>query len=151
MKSERKCGSCRVCCVVMKITELNKPEFTSCDHLVKRQTTRSCGIYNDRPEECRTFQCAWLTGLGTNNQRPDRCGVMLTGTASYENEPPVPVIQGFRFRDSVSPHGSALWEQATDHGVVLEVKSDGSRKLHGSNRNVGTFLQWVRTQQEVAS
>jgi hypothetical protein len=142
--NERKCGSCRVCCSVMEITALEKPQFTPCVNLVKRQTTKSCSVYNERPAECRSFRCAWLSGFGTNAQRPDRCGVMLTGTSDQNKDAPVMVMQGFRFRDHITSQGTALWERATDLGVILEIKRDGENTIHGDPSKVSKFVEYVR-------
>ena len=147
MLTNRKCGTCTVCCDVLAIVELEKPQFTRCPKLVKRPTTKSCSVYASRPEECSAFRCYWLTGIGTNKQRPDRCGVMLTGTAD-NSDCPVPVIQGFRFREHLTQEGHALWNSVTDSSVVLEPRRDGSRKVLGPAHLVQRFLAWVQQQQQ---
>jgi hypothetical protein len=39
-----------------------------------------CGIYEspDRPPVCATFQCAWLRGIGTEEDRPDKSKAMFS-------------------------------------------------------------------------
>ena len=55
--------------------ELDKPNGVPCEHL----TEGGCGIYEDRPESCRSFQCAWLRGAGDGlYTRPDFTGGVLT-------------------------------------------------------------------------
>jgi hypothetical protein len=54
----RSCGTCALCCKLVGIAELNKPMGQWCPHCLKRG---GCGIYPSRPEECRTFNCGWLT------------------------------------------------------------------------------------------
>jgi hypothetical protein len=54
----RSCGTCTLCCKVMEITELNKPGDSWCPHC---EPGHSCRIYENRPEECRTFYCGYLT------------------------------------------------------------------------------------------
>lgn len=75
-RAERACGDCRICCKLPDIPELNKPRDTWCRHTSLRDGTPGCSIYDDRPGVCREFRCAWLDGLGTDRDRPDKLGVM---------------------------------------------------------------------------
>lgn len=70
----RACGGCTLCCTALAVPELNKPNGVPCVHL----TPEGCGIYEDRPESCRVFQCAWLQGAGPRDTRPDRTGGVIT-------------------------------------------------------------------------
>lgn len=75
------CGSCTLCCTVMKVTmpDRVKPAHEACEHC----STKGCGIYADRPETCATFQCLWLASQQDvrlalpRAMRPDQCGVMI--------------------------------------------------------------------------
>jgi hypothetical protein len=53
----RRCGTCTLCCKVMTIEELHKPNGQWCPHCDKG---RGCTIYSDRPNECRSFYCGYL-------------------------------------------------------------------------------------------
>ena len=44
------------CCTVLAIAELQKPARWACSHLA----CDHCGIYDQRPQSCRDFNCAWL-------------------------------------------------------------------------------------------
>jgi hypothetical protein len=87
--AERTCGSCSMCCKLLRIDELKKPQDTWCQHVVRG---RGCGIYEARPAPCRAFLCNWLT-LPTLDEawRPDRCGFILStrpnATLSVQVEP----------------------------------------------------------------
>jgi hypothetical protein len=74
---DRPCGDCVACCVVTHIDtpELVKPEMTVCPHC----TGGGCGIYEDRPQVCRTYNCGYkrIPSL-PEDTRPDRIGVMFT-------------------------------------------------------------------------
>lgn len=72
----RVCGPCRACCKLPEIPELDKPVNVWCEHVRLDRATGGCGIYADRPKPCREFRCAWLDGLGDEEDRPDRLGVM---------------------------------------------------------------------------
>ena len=56
-KVKRSCGSCTLCCKVLTVEELSKPNGQWCPHCIKG---RGCAIYSDRPDECRRFQCGYL-------------------------------------------------------------------------------------------
>jgi hypothetical protein len=70
------CGDCQVCCVVLGVESIDKPAHKSCKH----QCSSGCGIYPERPAECRDYLCLWRAGvlIGGVNYRPDRLGLMLT-------------------------------------------------------------------------
>ena len=57
----RKCGTCTLCCKVMRIVELGKPRGVWCKHC---SAGAGCRIYEERPAECRAFHCGYLT-IGT--------------------------------------------------------------------------------------
>ena len=54
----RSCAGCTLCCKVLSITELNKPQGVWCVHA---QVGRGCKIYDGRPSECATFYCGYLS------------------------------------------------------------------------------------------
>lgn len=56
--SNRSCGTCTLCCKVMSIAELDKPQGQWCTHC---EIGKSCSIYEQRPSECATFHCGYLT------------------------------------------------------------------------------------------
>lgn len=74
---DRSCGDCVACCVVTLIDtpQLKKAEGVPCPNCAGG----GCSIYNDRPEVCRTFNCAWkrIPSMPPET-RPDRLGVMFT-------------------------------------------------------------------------
>jgi len=75
--SNRECGECTVCCVTLRIEEedLNKLADTPCPNLTVK---KGCSIYENRPNICRGWYCAWrfMAQLG-NEWRPDRSGIVL--------------------------------------------------------------------------
>jgi hypothetical protein len=50
------CGECTLCCKVMGVAELAKPEGAWCSHC---DIGTGCKIYETRPGACRSFDCAW--------------------------------------------------------------------------------------------
>lgn len=73
----RECGDCNICCIETSIIEkdLEKPRFVPCKHLCTNG--KGCSIYNDRFTICREYECGWKLGLGNDNQRPDKSGIIL--------------------------------------------------------------------------
>jgi hypothetical protein len=81
----RACGPCIGCCSIYQIPALQKPKYTLCKHC----TGSACGIYDDRPDDCRTFYCLWRRiAVMPEQARPDKIGIVFT----YEiyHPPPTP-------------------------------------------------------------
>ena len=72
---KRSCGECSACCTVVGVDDLPTPKgtWTRCDH---ERAGGGCSIYAERPRSCRRYQCAWLLGLGSDADRPDRIGIV---------------------------------------------------------------------------
>jgi hypothetical protein len=70
---DRQCGACTMCCEVLRIEALGKPELTACPH-----QQGHCAIYETRPEACREFFCGWraLPFVGAHWFPPDS-GMMV--------------------------------------------------------------------------
>ena len=73
----RKCGPCRICCIVLDVEALEKLQDKPCKYLC----AKGCGIYERRPGACRDFSCAWLGGLLGPNDRPDKTKHVIWTTA----------------------------------------------------------------------
>lgn len=54
----RECGSCSLCCKLIAVVELNKPEGVWCSHCEPGKAR--CLIYDSRPPSCQGFHCGWL-------------------------------------------------------------------------------------------
>lgn len=53
----RACGHCNFCCIVVPVQKpLNKPGGVRCVHLKHK----GCSIYQQRPDVCAAWKCAWL-------------------------------------------------------------------------------------------
>jgi hypothetical protein len=76
--SARSCGECQACCIHLPIPAghvcINKkPAGVACPQLADH----GCGNYDDRPETCRQFRCAWFCETTWPAQwRPDRSGLL---------------------------------------------------------------------------
>ena len=68
----KSCGDCGLCCKLMGVTALAKPQGKWCPHFSRRA---GCKIYEDRPHDCREFICYWLHAPNLGDEwRPDRAG-----------------------------------------------------------------------------
>ena len=54
----RSCVKCTLCCKLMEVRDLGKDDGVWCKHVLQG---RGCGIYQTRPESCRTFLCGWIS------------------------------------------------------------------------------------------
>jgi hypothetical protein len=73
----RACGPCNVCCVALTIDDpaLQKPQGYRCRHSLP---DNGCGIYETRPQTCRTFYCGWRRLKWVRETlRPDSSGVLV--------------------------------------------------------------------------
>ena len=57
----------------MGVEALNKPMHQPCEFM----SGIGCGRYYTRPDECRSYHCAWRNGHGAPDERPDLIGLLL--------------------------------------------------------------------------
>jgi hypothetical protein len=78
----RACGSCMLCCKVMQVPELSKPQGAMCSHAV---AGKGCTIREHRPRSCRHFFCGWRINPSIDAMwKPDVCGFVITLSFHYE-------------------------------------------------------------------
>lgn len=71
--TERICGGCTACCFTHEIKAIRKPLGTWCTHAVGG----GCSIYNTKPSACTKYRCAWLKGVGSEKDRPDKVNAVF--------------------------------------------------------------------------
>lgn len=71
----RECGSCTLCCKLLRVEELDTPPGQWCPHC---DVKAGCTIYQQRPTECRQFYCEYLLdpALG-EHWKPARCKMVV--------------------------------------------------------------------------
>jgi hypothetical protein len=75
----RDCGRCAYCCKLLQVGD--KPMFQPCAHC-NPKLSGACTIYEKRPDECRKFECLWLSGgLSEMFYPPDVGFLVLPGGA----------------------------------------------------------------------
>jgi hypothetical protein len=94
---KRECGSCTLCCRLLPVPEIDKPQYARCPH----QCSKGCRIYAARPTSCAYWNCRWLAGDDTG-ARPDRAHYVVdmmddfvtkTHTETGEKIEDIPVLQ----------------------------------------------------------
>jgi hypothetical protein len=123
----RSCGGCTMCCKVLGITELQKPVGKWCPHC---DIGKGCKIYETRPQECRTFHCAWLVDDRFSDVwKPDRSKIVIT-TGQDGNS--------MEFR--CDPGSPAAWRSKVYHDEIIRMAvaaepHDGSIYVIVGNKN----------------
>ena len=70
----QECGECTACCYAFAVDAIGKEQHTKCPH-----ANAGCDIYENRPDVCRKYLCAWVTQPKVHiDLRPDKCGIIFT-------------------------------------------------------------------------
>jgi len=69
----RSCGPCSACCLVLEVHAISLLAWNRCPD----QCVGGCGVYETRPEGCRSYRCSWLNGELAEDERPDLAGVIV--------------------------------------------------------------------------
>jgi len=56
---KRSCGGCTLCCKLIECSALEKPRNEVCKFC---KWNEGCTIYDEAPQMCHDFNCAWLDG-----------------------------------------------------------------------------------------
>jgi hypothetical protein len=57
-KTGRKCGDCSLCCKLVPVPSIDKPENVWCKHC--KPGKGGCAIQDNKPVSCALWHCAWL-------------------------------------------------------------------------------------------
>jgi hypothetical protein len=112
------CGSCSLCCKVLRINALEKPAGHWCERFRKGV---GCSVHASSPVECRRFQCFWTVSDSLGEEwRPDRSKLVLW--SNVEGRVIVDVDPSFPNAWRREPYYSTLkaWSDR-DRPVKLEV------------------------------
>jgi Fe-S-cluster containining protein len=72
----RECGTCTLCCKVMRVDELESPAGQWCKHC---SPGKGCGIHATRPPVCREFFCIWMYKKEIGPEwKPEKSKIILT-------------------------------------------------------------------------
>ena len=71
----RSCGTCGLCCKVLRIDEVETPAGQWCKHCAPG---KGCKIHPTRPATCRNFYCMWLSQAGLGPEwKPEKSKIVL--------------------------------------------------------------------------
>jgi hypothetical protein len=71
----RSCGTCSLCCKVIRIDEFPKPAGVWCTHC---RPGKGCGIHATRPAVCRGAYCEWMLSRGLGPEwKPEKAKFVL--------------------------------------------------------------------------
>lgn len=115
----RKCGECYACCIHLGIEALKKWPGQSCKHLDgSHGPLTRCTVYDNRPQACVGYWCAWIGGFGSDDYRPDKSGLLATFYPPVEGQPFIG-----RFNASIHVIDEKL------SGIILDVDSKLNRMI----------------------
>jgi hypothetical protein len=120
------CGSCTLCCKLLDIPELNKPQGRWCTHCA---VGTGCRIYEERPAPCRDFACVWLQSQQEAKPlpaelRPDKSKVVLAFSPDRKD------VLGY-----CDPTAPLAWKEAAMFGLLEVISSQGIRVMFGNGRD----------------
>ena len=120
-RRQRDCGTCRECCVTCPVETLEKPAFTPCSKLnPDADACGACTIYDQRPNECAAYECAWLVGEFGDEDRPDKSRILFEHThLSQDGASPGPVVLLGMIIDKAPT--AAQFLQYARRGVVVSI------------------------------
>ena len=89
----RVCGTCSLCCTVLRVDPLRKLGGVDCVH--QRGGEAGCAIHGraERPALCGAYRCAWLKGQLDLADRPDRARAAFARLAALRPNDPRPVVE----------------------------------------------------------
>jgi hypothetical protein len=123
----RSCGACTLCCKVVAVLEIAKPNGVWCPHCSSGQ---GCAIYQSRFVSCRTFYCQWMMEKGLGPEwKPDRAKFVLVKNDG-----------GRHLSACVDPGYPSAWRRSPYYENFKRWAADGIRMLpdlHFVNAMIG--------------
>ncbi len=71
----RSCGDCNLCCKFPAVPRLEKKAYEWCKNC---DIGIGCKTYNDRPIDCKSFDCFWVLGIIPEQYKPNKVGFYMT-------------------------------------------------------------------------
>lgn len=121
----KNCGDCVLCCKLLRVPTLEKPVGVWCKHFKKNQ---GCLIYNERPTECRNFNCLWLQSNAMDEGlKPSRCGIVFD--LNREDRIVVAMVNPFKSNAWKSGKPKLLIQQILRDGYIVWVSVGNQKNL----------------------
>ena len=74
----RSCGDCNLCCKFPPVPRLEKKAYELCKNC---DIGVGCKTYNDRPIDCKAFDCFWVMGIIPEEYKPNKVGFYITANS----------------------------------------------------------------------
>lgn len=150
---ENHCGSCTLCCKLLEIPVLEKPEGQWCTHCA---IGSGCRIYESRPAPCRDFACLWLESQKEKHPlpaelRPDRCKMVLTFTQDRKDvlgycDPASPdAWKGapWRLLQVIAAHHRVMFGTGREHFVIDQGRARKVELAEADAQGVRLFRRFL--------
>jgi hypothetical protein len=112
----RACGTCTLCCKVMRIAALDKPAGEWCGHCT---VGAGCSIHGRHPAECAGFHCAYLTSPALSEAwRPARSKLVVASE-----------FGGMRLGIHVDPARPSAWREEPYYSQIKQWARGGAASL----------------------
>jgi hypothetical protein len=139
----RPCDGCTECCSVFGVDEIEKDPWIPCDQL----SHEGCSIYETRPKQCRGFHCLWQSGVGTQDDRPDRLGVIYAATNGRTDFTRQQEIQAYEIEPGAfdEPRVVKLSQRFVDKGrlVIGHTYEGETFRFMGPPKKVAKAEKWA--------
>lgn len=125
---QRECGSCTLCCKLMKVTELKKPALKWCKHC---DVGVGCRIYENRPNECQQFSCMYLLDENLDEHWNPLKSKMVLAYEPDQNRFAIHVDPGRKDSWRKEPYYSQIksWANSFTENKDLVIVSQGSELI----------------------
>jgi hypothetical protein len=131
----RSCGSCTLCCKLLKIPETESGQGEWCRHC---QQGKGCAIYAERPERCREFMCGYLIWDAVpDHWHPAKSRIVVVSE------------MGFRINFTVDPGAPGRWRDEPWYGELRALAQLGFAENRQVLVTVGQKVTAILPDREV--
>ncbi len=111
----RNCDGCAMCCKLVAVREIDKPEFKWCPHCLDHSR---CAIYEDRPRTCCGFYCQYRMDPGLDERwKPSICRIVVAPEPDED-----------RLSIYVDPSRPHIWRSEPFYSVICGFGLDAPEK-----------------------
>ena len=133
MKKQNQCGSCTLCCEILPIPEIQKPENVLCQNCTKNS---GCNIYSSRPKSCIDFKCLFIETDMVEELRPNKCNIIFEkitetiylGTRQKDNLENWNTVPVKNYMKSLNEKGISIILSSFTHSPKLFILTNGTTK-----------------------
>ncbi len=133
--SDRECGDCKLCCKLLSIDEIDKPQNEWCPDCEVKGLL-GCRIYDDRPKACDTFSCYWLKGHIPEEFKPNKIKAVIWWQEKSDLGPLMMIAESIHDQHRTNRHLRAFVEHVLDRGqMIVILHPNNSRSILGNSEH----------------